>query len=1001
MSAVSTISCFGGLLPKDYLDRVALAEQGIVGTDPESYGLAKRERLNDAIVRSWNRLTRLWQSFSSDLGRLSDSDHATKKTRQDWLLPLFEELGFGGLRPVNSLMIEDKVYPITHEWSGRVPILLLGAKNIPLDRRTPGVAGASTSSPHGLVQEFLNRSDDHLWGIVSNGNLLRLLRNNPSMTRQAYLEFDLEAMFSGDQFADFSLLWLSCHRTRFEGEVASKCFLERWVEDSENRGTRALDGLREGVEAAIEELGTGYLAHPKNSALRKSLVSGALTTTDFNHQLLRTIYRLLFLLVAENRELLLDPKSSLETRKLYFENYSISRVRALSRVRRGTKHDDVWESLRVVIDALAVSGQPLLGLAPLGSFLWSPEATPALNGCRLQNSFLLEAIRRLGEISDPKSKVKRQIDYKNLGAEELGSVYESLLELHADVDVDQRTFVLTHAAGNERKSTGSYYTPTALIEQLLDTALEPVIERTIREASDPEAAILDLAVLDPACGSGHFLIAAAHRIAHRLAAVRSGDSEPSASEVRSALRDVVGRCIHGIDINPMAVELCKVSLWVEAMEPGKPLSFLEHRIVCGNALLGTTPKLISGGIPDAAFPSSKTAILPGDDIEVAKSWRKRNKAELGQRGQIVLDLVDDDGDSVPSVGERIRELDELPDDSIFGMDVKQRKWRELLVSDERRIQKLKADAWCAAFVQRRVEGAVPVTSEILTKLDDQVDQIEPQLFDTIETLSSAYQFLHLHIAFAHVFTEKRGRKNEITGSPGGFDAVLGNPPWERIEMQQQEWFAFRDPSIAQARNTAERDDMIAKLEIQDPILFGEFQTALRFPKSESFFVRKSGRYELTGQGKINTYTVFTELMKDATSGGGRVGVIIPSGIATDATTQEFFQHVVEGRRIHSLYDFENRNAIFDIHRSFKFCLLTLTGSDAPCSAAEFVFFALEVSDLDNPDAIAKLSAEDFAMFNPNTKTSPIFRSTRDVEILKGIYQRVPVLVNKNLPPGRR
>src|SRR5205085_11031842 len=164
-------------------------------------------------------------------------------------------------------------------------------------------------------------------------------------------------------------------------------------------------------------------------------------------------------------------------------------------------------------------------------------------------------------------RVHHIVDYKNLGPEELGSVYESLLEMHPLINLEAHTFELTFASGNERKTSGSYYTPTSLIDRLLDSALEPVLLEACAKPN-PEKAILNLKVCDPACGSGHFLIAAAHRIAKRLAAVRAADEEPSPEATRAALRDVVSRCIYGVDSNAMAVELCKVSLWMEALDPG-------------------------------------------------------------------------------------------------------------------------------------------------------------------------------------------------------------------------------------------------------------------------------------------------------------------------------------------------------------------------------------------------------------------------------------------------
>jgi hypothetical protein len=399
-----------------------------------------------------------------------------------------------------------------------------------------------------------------------------------------------------------------------------KCLLEQWSNEAAESGTRALDKLRDGVEAAITALGSGFVAHPSNSEIRDRLRSGDLTTTTLQHEVLRVVYRLLFLLVAESRDLLHAPGTDPTAIARYKQFYSVDRLRTLAAQRRGSSHDDLWTGLTVTMHGLWHDGVPGLGLSPLGSSLWAPDSIASLADARIDNRHLLDAIRALCYVRDDEAKSDRVVDYKNLGAEELGSIYESLLELHAEVDVDARTFALTTAAGNERKTTGSYYTPTSLISELLDSALDPVLDEAVAKP-DPEAALLGLKAIDPAAGSGHFLIAAAHRIAGRLASVRAGGGEPAPDELRHALRDVVSNCIHAIDINPMAVELCKVSMWLEATEPGKPLSFLDHRIVCGNALLGATPELLADGIPDDAF-----AVLTGDDKATVASLKKRNKA---------------------------------------------------------------------------------------------------------------------------------------------------------------------------------------------------------------------------------------------------------------------------------------------------------------------------------------------------------------------------------------
>ena len=992
MSDFTTVTSVGGLLPSDLLTEIARGSRELDGTSAESYGLVPGERLNDHITRSWNRLVALWSNFREQFELLPDSDQtATTLTRDRWLRPLLDELGFAGLPQVRAAVIDGKEYAISHQWGTSVPLHLLGVK-VPIDRRSPGIPGAAKSSPHGLVQEFINRSDDHLWALLTNGGVLRLLRDNASLTRQAYVEFDLQAIFDGEHYSDFVLLWLTCHRTRFEGDPPEKCLLESWTQHASSTGTRALDRLRDGVERAIESLGEGFLDHHANSDLRSHLKDGTLSTTDYQRQLLRVVYRLLFLLVAEARDLLLAPEADEVARARYRDYYSVERLVRLARRRRGSAHDDLWAGLKVTMQALWRDGQSELGLTPLGSFLWAPDSVATLTGANIDNAHLLEAIRCLTITRDAEAKVDRNVDYRNLGAEELGSIYESLLELHPDVDVKAQRFSLDIAAGNERKTTGSYYTPTSLINELLDSALDPVLDEAAH-AADPESAILALSVLDPACGSGHFLIASANRIAERLASIRAGGIEPAPHEVRAALRDVVGRCLHGIDVNPMAVELCKVSLWLEATEPGKPLSFLDHRIVCGNALLGTTPRLLADGIPDSAYKP-----LTGDDKDVVITLKKRNKSE--RKGQTVLDLF---GESVSTVtkpvADAIAEIDAVPDDTVAAVNRKVQKFADFECSPAAARAKLASDAWCAAFVARKAAGEPPITTATINQLMHDPARVSSEIVDRVQELADGYRFLHFHLAFPDVITvpdDLDAAGNQLTGWSGGFSVVLGNPPWERVKLQVREYFAQREPEIAAASNAATRRRLIASLAADNPELFQTYQRAIREAEGVSQFLQGSGRYPLCGRGDINTYSVFAETMRSLTGPMGRLGVIVPSGISTDDTTKLFFQEVVNHRSLVSLFDFENRKGIFQgVDSRIKFCLLTLTGDERPVEKADFVFFALDTADLNDPERRFILAPEDFALLNPNTRTCPIFRSRRDADVTTEIYRRIPVLVDES------
>jgi hypothetical protein len=986
----TTIRTEGSILPPDLLQRIAGGDRDLGGLAPADYHLGKGERLNEAINRSWNRLLGVWASFKNGLEKLPSGDPATTITRERWLLILFQELGYGRLLTARAVEIDGKSYPVSHTWQ-HTPIHLVGSR-VDLDRRSAGVAGAARTSPHSLVQEFLNRSGDHLWAFVSNGFILRILRDNVSLTRQAYVEFDLQAMMEGEVYADFALLWLLCHQSRVEAERPAECWLEKWSRAAQEQGTRALDQLRKGVEDTINILGRGFLTHPDNHQLREKLYSGELETQDYYRQILRLVYRLIFLFVAEDRDLLLDPEATVTARERYMRFYSTARIRRLAERRRGTKHADLFQGLKVVMEKLDSSGCPELGLPALGSFLWSKKAVPELTNCEIANRDLLDAVRALAFTTD--GHARRLVDYKNMGSEELGSVYESLLELHPVLDAGAGKFELTFSSGSERKTTGSYYTPSSLINCLLDSALDPVLEEAARQ-KDPETAILNLKVCDPASGSGHFLIAAAHRIAKRLAAIRTGDEEPAPEAYRTALRDVIGRCIYGVDVNEMAVELCKVSLWMEALEPGKPLSFLDHRILCGNSLLGATPALLAKGIPDEAFKP-----IEGDLKEICKEFKRKNKEE--REGQVTL-LFDDTGTAWPEVADLSKclvELGGMKDDTIDDISRKEERYSKCINSSAYRYGRLLADAWCSAFVWKKTkEFPYPITEGVFRKIEDNPNSVPSWMLEEINRLADQYQFFHWNLAFPDVFhlpASGEQPENVRAGWSGGFDVVLGNPPWDKMQTEELQFFASREPGIVILKG-AKRKKAILKLIQTDQSLYQEWQKLRRSNNASIAFVRNSNSFPLTGVGKFNAFALFAELNTRIVSNKGRVGCIIPSGIATDDTTKYYFQELMKLRKLISLYDFENSAPIFaGVHRSYKFCLITISGvNGAAKNGADFVFFANNTEQLREIKRHFKLTLEDLVLLNPNTLTCPIFRSKRDYMITRSVYQRIPIFNKEN------
>jgi hypothetical protein len=988
----------GGLLPAETLQRIAAGEaassvrNALSALTPASYHLPPGERLNEAISRSWSRLVAAWASLAAAREKLPESDAGTTLTRERWLLPLFAELGYGRVPTTKPIPAGDREYGVSHLWQ-KTPVHLVSFR-ADLDRKSQGVVGAQRNSPHSLVQELLNRSDDYLWGVVSNGLVLRLLRDNASLSRQAYVEFDLAAMMDGELYSDFTLLWLLLHVSRVEAEKPADCVLETWTKAAREEGLRALDTLRDGVEEALNVLGRGFLEEPASRALRERLAAGTLTAQDYYRQLLRLVYRLLFLLVAEDRELFFAPGTPRLARERYQRYYGLSRVRSLAASRRGSRHGDLWAGLSLVMKKLGSDeGCPDLALPALGGFLFSDEAMPDLAAASLGNAALLEAVRKIALTL--RDGWLRPVDFRNLGAEELGSVYESLLELHPAIHEEGRgSFELRSAAGSERKTTGSYYTPTSLIECLLDSALDPVLDEAAR-AADPEKALLALKVCDPACGSGHFLIAAAHRLARRLASVRTGEDEPDPSATRTALRDVIGHCLYGVDLNPMAAELCRVALWIESLEPGKPLSFLDHHVQVGNSLLGTTPALLAKGIPDEAFTP-----IEGDDRAACSAWKKRNKAERQQMG--LAEAVPEPWEAVRHLAAERAGLDAAPDASPDAVRAKEERWRRLLASDDYTRSRLLADAWCAAFVWRKTSdpnAPQPVTEETFRRLAASPASVPEAVRQEVVRLREQYQFFHWHLAFPEVFrVPAKGEKpeSEALGWSGGFDVVLGNPPWERVKLQEQEFFAARSPEIAGAPNAATRTRLIKALETANPTLLVAFREARREAEGASQLLRESGRFPLCGRGDVNTYTVFAELDRSLIAARGRSGIIVPSGIATDDTTKHFFSDLVESGSLVSLFDFRNHDALFyDVgHRRFKFCLMTVAGSAARLGAAEFAFFIEDPTELASADSRYPLTREDLRLLNPNTGTCPTFRSRRDAEITKAIYRRVPVLIDE-------
>ena len=954
MSEFSSLKIVGSLLSSDLLGRVFAAEPQVPGTTAESYGLEHGESVRRQASRSWPYLLETWQD---------------DKKRDRWTRILLRELAF------------------PHQMPNHIAVRLV-SWDIDLDHRTPH---REARAPQSVLQEQLNRDDSRLWGLLCNGTTLRLLRDSATLVGSSYVEFDLRAIFDGALFSDFVLLYLACHESRFAVQKdggPESCYLEQWRGLSAKQGERALDQLRKGVEQAIAILGTGFISHPANPQLRHRLANDELRLDDLNRALLRLVYRVLFWFVAEDRNALLQPDADREVSERYQQFFSSARLRRLARQQRGTRHTDLFEAVQLVFDGLSSEGGITeLALPGIGGIFEAGPLDEPVAGARITNEAVLSAVRALALVKSREGGAMRRVDFGNLGAEELGSVYESLLELIPHYDPDQRSYTLTVLPGNERKESGSYYTPTSLVECLLDSALDPLLDDATARGTAEEkvAALLDLTVCDPACGSGHFLVAAARRIAKRIAAEETGESEPPEPEIRKALRHVVGRCIYGVDVNPMAAELAKVSLWLEALEPGKPLSYLDQNIRVGNSLLGTTPALLGEGLPDAAFTP-----IEGDDRKVCAALKKQN---IGERdfGKRTLDNLTGILVTNAIIAKQAGAIAYTLPESLEDLHIQQQRQAEqLAATPERRTQKLLADAWCAAFVQpKTLETRVTaITHAVLERFSAEEGTLDLAGAESkVADLTRQYRFFHWHVEFPHIFRVGNGP----AGWAGGFSCVIGNPPWERVKLQEQEFFASRNPEIANAPNKAARDKLIKALPDTDPGLYVEFQSELRKASCLSYFLRESGRYPLTGRGDVNTYAVFAETARTIIGPRSRSGLVLPTGIATDATTAPFFGDLVRNGKLISFLGFENEAFLLSraVHHFTKFCLFIICGREIHVNLADFSFGVRYMHDL--PSRRFAIPPQEILLVNPNTGTTPTFRSPRDAEITIDIYKRVPVL----------
>jgi hypothetical protein len=786
----------GGLLTEEFLESLGQPER------LKELGLS-RESLEERFYALFSLYERLRPLFA-----LTD----TSRAREAWLLPFFRALGWSPVYNRGNLQVGDQGFPISHRgFEGEeAPPLHLVAQE--LDQKP----GRREKSPQALLQAYLNLHPSQDWGILAAPWEVRLLRKYYHVSLPGYVAFNLVELFEAPRPAalkEFQILFLLLSPSRFRKGKDGRTPLDRYYQEARETGTRAREALRKGVVEALEVLGNAFLTESLREELKDEEKLKA-----YHGELLRLVYRLLFLLYAESRNLI--PHQG-ELSWVYEKEYSVSRLR--DRAAQGPAYGDerrydLWEKLLLTFQ-LAYRGDEALGVPSLNGELFAPEALPILTGGvldpgeraenphlpRPSNAQLLLAVRHLTHVV--REGALERINYRDLEVEEIGHVYEGILSLSPRL-VEGRYLLESHLL--ERKASGSYYTPRELVQLVIREALVPVVEARLQEAGeDPKAreeALLSLKVVDPAMGSGAFLISALEYLAEKLLEVRGvGKESPDAQEALFAARhEVAARCLYGVDLNPMAVELAKLSVWIAAAAKGRPLSFLDHHLKCGNSLVGAPRDFLERGIPKEAY---KREGVPAEVVKGLSFTKKPGKTPLALDNPPPPPPLDYEEKSVEDVEKKRRLYTQWRQSEAV------QKWERL------------ADYWTAAFFLRPAPGVRLPDAQGLNWLAQQAGHaslaqwenstyLSPPTLAAIQTAKARHRFFHWWLEFPDVMEK------------GGFDVVLGNPPWEKVKLEDKQFFADKAKEIAEAENSAKRRRMIAALEKENPALFKAYQEAL-------------------------------------------------------------------------------------------------------------------------------------------------------------------------------
>lgn len=834
--------------------------------------------------------------------------------------------------------------------------------------------GRGEKSPHEELQHYLNNSPE-TWGIVANGRQLRLLRDFHHVYTKAFVGFDLDAIFETRDFVAFRALYRFCHRSRFELTAdRTKLPLETLFESSQAEGIQIGRQLQPQVRGAIEALAEGLFSPQLRQMLDDPKAARALY-----HELLLVIYRILFLLFAEQRRML-------PSEGLYAETYSLAALARLGERKTVEPHRcDLWEGLKVTFKMLS-QGAPDIGVFPFNGQLFNLTRTPHLMAQSCENKFLLKAIEKLTHVRV--DNFQQRVNYAELGVEELGSVYETLLSFtlrlaHAPTEVEGAIVpagaVYLASLSTERKDLGAHYTRPALVDFLLSISLDRLIaERLAAAGNDKQAkirALLDIRACDPACGSGAILVGAIDRLALALATVRTDGDKPTEAALQEARRDVLAHCIYGVDKDAFAVELCKVALWIHCTVPNLPLSFLDHRIQHGDSLVGWPLLNVPTIIPRNAYsaPSNIGRDQEGRRLRAflqsafeANDLAIQGQGELGQ-----LPPKPDIRTDFPAV---MAEEERIPGD----VEMKDAAFKGYMQSEAYRRFKAAADLWTAAFFwSHEVGAAAPTTNDYRRALSGEFD---PAQVKAAEELLEEFPAFHWPLRFPEI------------AARGGFDCFVGNPPWEQVKLFEQEWFAPRSPEIA-VLPAGPRRAAITSLRETNTKLWRQWRIAQLAYDRLSEFLRNSKRFSEV-EGTANTYLLFAELVADALRPNGRAGIIVKTALGTDKTATAVFHRLLRDDQIELFSDHVNggptgATLIFsDVDAKERFVVLGLRGRKAVIEPQGFQANLMNWNVIEARSRPTQHFTFDIlTTLNPKTKTMPSFRRGEELSIALDIHRR--------------